>query len=39
MLAIPVGAHTVAAIKRAGEHGILHFEGLGHRASGQQLEL
>ncbi len=39
VLAVPVGGHTVAAIERAGEHRVLHFEGLGNRARRQQFDL
>ena len=39
VLAVPVGRHAVAAIKRSGNHRILHFEGLGNRARSQQFDL
>ena len=39
VLAVPVGAHAMAAIERAGNHRVLHFERLGDGACRQQVEL
>ena len=39
VLAVPIGADAMAAVERAGDHRILHFERLGDRAGGEQVEL
>ena len=39
VLAVPIGTDAMTAVERSGDHRVLHFEGLGHRARRQKVEL
>ena len=39
VLSVPIGRHAMAAVKRAGQHRVLHLKRLGDGTCGQQLDL